>query len=307
MSRVLVTGSTGFIGRALCRRLHLRHEVLALVRPTSLGIGMYQGVDNIQTVLASMEDYAETLGTLGKIDAVVHLAWDGMSKTGQHDRVVQESNRAHSIALLQAAGAAGCKVFVAGGSQAEYAASEGVVAEDSECDPATEYGKAKLRFTHDGSKLCEQLGIKYRMARIFSVYGPHDHPWTLIPSLLLALARREEMLLTDCHQLWNYLYVEDAAAALECLIDPSCMDGVYNVASLRTAPLSEFVLEVCALFPNSPKPLMGALPHSAQGPRALQPSVARLVSNTGWREMFTFAEGLRLTWGSLCQQQAERL
>lgn len=306
MSRVLVTGSTGFIGRALCRRLQLRHEVLALVRPTSANIGMYQGADNIQIVLGSMEDCAETLGKLGRIDALIHLAWDGMSKAGQHDQEVQADNYAHSMALVRAAGAAGCEVFIAGGSQAEYAPSEGAVAEDSECDPTSEYGKAKLRFTHDGARLGEQLGMKCRVARIFSVYGPHDHPWTLIPSLLLALARREEMLLTDCRQLWNYLYVEDAAAALEGLVDPKCRDGVYNIASTRTSPLSEFVLEACALFPDSPRPRMGALSHGPQGPRSLQPSVARLVHNTGWREMVSFAEGLRLTWGSLCQQQTER-
>ena len=107
------------------------------------------------------------------------------------------------------------------------------------------------------------------------------------------------MPLTECCHLWNFLFIEDAARALVALLDTGCEDGIYNVASKTTTQLRDFVLQACALFPGSSPPRFGNLPYGLRGPLSLQPSVQKLMRNTGWVEQVSFAEGLRQTWASI--------
>jgi len=304
MSRILITGATSFIGRALCRRLRdSGKEVRALVRSSSPNVGLFKSEEGIQTVLGEMENLKSALTGLGGIDAIVHLAWDGIGSKGRADAAIQQQNYAHSIEIVSVGRTAGCQIFVGAGSQAEYGFVSDLITETTPCHPVSEYGKAKLRFTHDGAALCQKLNIRWRMPRMFSVYGPHDHPWALIPSLLRALAANEVMPLTDCHQFWNYLFVDDAARALEALLEPACEDGIYNVASGVSAPLKDFVMKACVLFPNSARPEFGAVPHGSRGPLSLRPSVDKLMRNTGWRESICFTEGVKKTLAWLNHNQ----
>lgn len=300
--RVLVTGATGFIGRALCQQLKGRHEVLALARPGSKRLESFRAITGIQPVCGDLGDIWAVVAGLGRIDTVIHLGWSGMSKEAQASATIQSRDHTNSLALVEAAGAAGCKMFIGVGSQAEYGPVHGVITEETPCHPVSEYGKAKLSFTRKGCELSARVGMRWRMARIFSVYGPHDHPWTLLPALLLALDRREAIPLTDCSQLWNFLFIDDAARALVGLLDPDCEDGIYNLGSETTAPLKDFVLQACALFSDSPPPQFGQLAHGLGGPVSLRPCVQKIRRNTDWSEQIGFADGLRRTWAALNHQ-----
>jgi nucleoside-diphosphate-sugar epimerase len=260
---------------------------------------MFDRAKGIRSVAKGLENCQVALLPFAPIDAVIHLAWDGVGSKGRADAMIQEVNYRNSMNLVTTAAKVGCRVFIGGGSQAEYGIVSGIINEDCACNPVSEYGKAKLRFTLDGSMFCREMGIGLRMARIFSVYGPGDHPWALIPSLLRALAAKKGMALTDCGQFWNYLFVEDAVRAVEALLTPSCADGIYNVASEVSRPLKEFVLDVCAFFPDSPAPLFGALANGSDSPVSLRPTVQKLQRNTGWRETTIFSEGIAKTVSSI--------
>ena len=300
--RVLITGATGFIGRPLCQLLKGHYKVLALARPASKRLESFRVATGIQPVCGELRDIRAIVAGLGRIDAVIHLGWGGMSKEAQACAAIQAQDYTDSLALVEAASAAGCEIFVGGGSQAEYGPVKGVITEETPCHPVSEYGKAKLRFTRDGAELSARGVMRWRMARIFSVYGPHDHPWTLLPALLHALDRRQALSLTDCSQLWNFLFVDDVARALIALLGPEGEDGIYNIGSETTAPLKDFVLQACALFPDSPPLRFGQLVHGPNGPNSLQPCVRKLRRNTAWAEQIGFAEGLRRTWASLKYQ-----
>ena len=72
--RVLISGSTGFIGTALVKRLlELGHEPVRLVRSTS--------PDDVPSV--RWDPVAETIddGALDNIDAVVHLAGESIASS----------------------------------------------------------------------------------------------------------------------------------------------------------------------------------------------------------------------------------
>ena len=293
MTKCLVTGANSFIGRAVCEELLSRgEETYALVRTDSidnLGLAKLSGLKVLE---GDMETIATCLAATGGIENVIHLAWEGRGSVGRADRGVQDRNLRNSMNLLRVVSDFGCKVFVGGGSQAEYGKSQALISEGHECNPVSEYGKAKLRFTLGGAETCERLGMRYRMPRIFSVFGPGDHPWTLMSTLVRALELGQVLALTSCDQHWNYLYVSDVARALIALLDEQHADGIYNVGSEVTKPLKEFVIAVCERYPNSPRPDFGAIAPHPDGAASLRPSVTKLRRQIGWTEDYTFEAGL---------------
>ena len=91
-------------------------------------------------------------------------------------------------------------------SQAEYGVHREVMTEDAPCAPVSEYGKAKLEFGKRAEELCRKSGMEYVHCRIFSVYGPGDHPWSLVNSCIRTFEEGGCMKLGECTQKWNLHY-----------------------------------------------------------------------------------------------------
>lgn len=297
--RVVVTGATSFIGAATIRQLVQNgHEVCAVVRPRSRNLenlnkqvpeDCRSRVQVLELDMREIEQTAERISRPG--DAWLHTCWEGAGSDNRTQRDVQQANVISSLAAVRAAAAVGCKRFLFTGSQAEYGVCHERITEDMPCRPVSEYGKAKVDFAHQAESLCSSLGMEYIHARIFSVYGPGDHPWSLVQSCLRTWIQGGEMRLGECTQWWNFLYIEDAAEALTALlgtVDP----GYYNVAGRDTRRLREFVEEMYDLCGARGSYSYGERPQNAEGPADLLPDITKICAETGWEPETPFAEGI---------------
>ncbi|MFQ9799052.1 MAG: NAD-dependent epimerase/dehydratase family protein [Clostridia bacterium] len=104
--------------------------------------------------------------------------------------------------------------------------------------------KEKLHACETLADMAKQYDMKFIWTRIFSVYGKYDDPGTLIMSSIEKMKRNESIQVTACTQLWDYLYVEDAARAMVKFAEVDCENGIYNVASGNIRPLKEYVEEI---------------------------------------------------------------
>jgi UDP-glucose 4-epimerase len=96
--------------------------------------------------------------------------------------------------------------------------------------PRTVYGKSKLsaeRLLQSGSTAPR---IDTVIARIFNLYGTHDTVDHLIPTLLGQAAAADTLSLGDLTTIRDFVYVEDAAAALVALLS-TAPTGIYNVGT----------------------------------------------------------------------------
>lgn len=238
MRKAIITGATGFLGLTLLNELIKNNiYVYVLCRVNSSRISRLNNLPNV-TVIETNLNCLDNITGLNDCDIFYHLAWEGE----RNDFDEQYKNVEMSINCLKFAFELGCKRFVCTGSQAEYGNVKELITEETPLKPTTAYGACKVAAYYLTADLAKRLEIEYVWARVFSVYGPHDNPNSLIPYLVNSLlSKGEAKLQTDGRHIWNYLYEEDAARALRLLGQCEGANGVYNVAGRENKPLKEFV------------------------------------------------------------------
>ena len=298
----VITGGTSFIGAALSKCLLDAGVVCyAIVRPESKRISAFpQGYPGLHIVRGRLDSPETWVGEIPKCDAFFHFAWDGVSAKGRADPNIQHSNVGMAIMCLKTAARLGTKRFVFSGSQAEYGLIDGPITEDSPCTPVIEYGKGKLQFLGEAEKLCEELGIEYVHLRIFSVYGPGDHPWTLVSQCLESFTQDRVIELTSCEQTWNFLHVEDAARAIYQLANCDLKgQHVFNIAGDENIPLYRYVDIMWHLCGNRGMPAYGRYANPVERIHGIEPSIDRLKRVTGWQPQISFEDGIREMIGNM--------
>lgn len=140
--RILLTGSSGRIGRAIRGRLASAHDVVGLDRVPA------DGTD----IVASVEDAAAVAAALDGVDAVVHAAALHAPHVGvEPDARFEAVNVAATAALARACRAAGVRHLVFTSTTALYgdastpAGRAAWVTEDTVPQPRTVYHRTKLR------------------------------------------------------------------------------------------------------------------------------------------------------------------
>lgn len=300
MDRIVITGATGFLGSHLAALfLEQGAEVFALVRPDSANLGVLPDHKNLHIVFKSLSDVLDCVPQIGKADGFFHFAWGGVNRSEIDSPAVQEANVAGSLDCVRAAHGLGCRVFMDAGSRVEYGVTEEIMSEDLECRPVNEYGKAKLRFFHQAQPLCRQLGLVYYHLRFFSVYGPGDHPWSIISTLVRDLPLGKTVSLSACLHKWNFMYIQDAVAGVKALYEAgkSQREGVWsvNIAGEDTRVLRSFVEEIWELANHRGEPEFGSFQQAKEGALSVCPDISRLkaLAGEGCRERYSFRAGIQ--------------
>lgn len=239
-----ITGASSFIGVELCRYLSDNgHSVIAMSRRENEHLEEIKRDGHLQVFRADMQSLFDKAKGIGA-DVFIHLAWAGTTHEDRNNPAIHEENVRLSLECVKLAKQMGCQLYVDAGSQAEYGIVPGVLTENTPCNPITAYGKGKLKMYNESSILTKELGLKYIHLRILSVYGENDHDETLIKSALKKLKANEPIEMRSGGQMWNYVYVKDAARQIAMLSiyainDEGFQKEVYNIASNDTRKLQD--------------------------------------------------------------------
>ncbi|MGB4779627.1 NAD-dependent epimerase/dehydratase family protein [Microbacterium sp.] len=156
MSRILVTGTEGYLGSVLAPEL-LRdgHELVAVDTGFYKAGWLYNGVSASPLTLA--KDVREiTAEDLEGIDAVVHMAELSNDPLGQFaPDLTKAINHQGSVRLATLAKEVGVNRFVYMSSCSVYGVAEGTVDETSPVDPQTTYAECKALVERDVSALAD--------------------------------------------------------------------------------------------------------------------------------------------------------
>lgn len=285
MSRVLLTGASGFIGRhALVALAGAGHEVHAVARrrgPDAPGVSWHE---------ADLLDGCEVVDEV-EPELLVHLAW--YAKHGQFWTSLENVRWVEaSLELLRAFERVGGRRAVMAGSCAEYEWSRELYDEDAPLCPATLYGAAKHGLHVVCRALAAQSDIELAWARLFFLYGPSEDSGRFVPSLVLPLLRGQPAPMTEGSQRRDFMHAADAGAALAALAD-SRVTGSVNVASGVALSLLELGQSIARTIGREDLLEPGGRPLPAGEPAALIADVSRLREEVAWSPEIGLPEGLQ--------------
>lgn len=168
---ILVTGITGFIGRALTSRLSHKHRIIGVGRSSSAHIPLLSSY----LPLDQLPEYTLELQETNKVRCVVHLAAAVHDMKGKLTYAqYSEANVDLTLDMCKFASQIGVKkfIFISTIKVLGESTSEGEkFNKDSLPNPVDDYSKSKFEAECVVRKYCADNGINYVIIRPVLVYG----------------------------------------------------------------------------------------------------------------------------------------
>jgi nucleoside-diphosphate-sugar epimerase len=290
VKRVLVTGASGFVGRQTLAPLRaLGFEVHAVSRHPGVADAIWHGADLLDAgAPARLCDRVRPTHLL-------HLAW--YAEPGRYWTAPENLDWVSaSTRLLRAFADAGGARVVTAGTCAEYdwSASSPFDERTTPTRPGSLYAACKHATALVQQSHAATAGYSQAWARLFFLYGPHEHPARLVSSVATAILRGGEAACSTGTQRRDFLHVADCGEALVRLLD-SNVEGAINIGSGASTSVRQVIETVARDAGGLERVRFGARPAAAGEPMEIVAAVARLHREVGWLPKYSLDDGLAST------------
>lgn len=241
MTKVTITGATGFVGRHVLAELARRNfDIVATTRGTARDMPHQANVRWVTLDIASPP--ADAFALLGEPDLLIHLAWGGLPnyRALTHFEVELPAHYAFLKQLTEA----GLKSLLVAGTCLEYGLRSGSLSETDPTFPVTSYGLAKDTLRRQLEYLQRDRGTSFGLtwARLFFMYGDGQAGGSLYPQLKQAIQRGDARFrMSGGEQLRDYLSITEVAQTLVSLSLRKQDAGIVNVCSGKSRSVRSMV------------------------------------------------------------------
>jgi len=298
--RILITGSTGYVGQHLTQRLltSSNNEIYAFNRAYDIRIPAEQSLEgNMLT--------ANLLGWMAEVkpDVVYHCIGTEPRSPFEHQlQIHAEGTRRLLQALID--NGQSPRVIITG-SSTEYGLVEESIDESSACHPDTEFGISKLAQTLVAQSFAKRYNLPVVIGRIFNVYG--QTPRHLTVASIASQIAHAEMVSPDYSELHVYnlrsrrdfIHIDDVVDALIALsklpTHNETSGQVYNIGSGASTSISQILDMLLATSRLDRKALkrVSMRLHEVQQEDNSFADITKLRQHTGWEPQVTLERGLR--------------
>jgi len=290
MSKILLTGASGFIGTHTRKALReAGYELVSLIR-TPGNFVSYPSERILVGTLAEPETLERNLAGLN-IDACVHLAWEGIP---DYSSIPSMKNLEYGFHVLRLCKKLGIKRLVIAGSCWEYLAPSGMVSENASLSYENPFKAAKNTLHTMAEEFCRENGIACHWLRFFYVYGEGQRSGSLIPYIVSELRNSVLPALNGAFNRNDFVHVSDVAHAvcksLEYMrAEVSC--ETFNIGSGFSLQVLEVVSETARLLCASFDPSYYEQP--AVKPVNFWANTQAAQTKLHWKPRILLSEGLQ--------------
>jgi uncharacterized protein (TIGR01777 family) len=241
--RVIISGGTGLIGRALAKQLAEEgHEVVVLTRNPDKASGFSSAVRMVKWDARTAQGWAEWVEGA---DAIVNLAGAGLADrlwTKSRKQMLVDSRVWAGQAIAEAVAAAKQKPRVL--IQASAVGYYGPRKDEpiSENEPQGEDFLADLcRKWEDSSASVEQQGVRRVIIRTGLVLSSSGG---VLPRLMLPIRLFVGGRVGSGRQYYPWIHLDDQVRAIRFLIDQSSAQGPFNLVAPNPLTNAEFIQSI---------------------------------------------------------------
>jgi len=232
--KILLTGATGFVGssilRNLCQDANVELEVISKSKPVE-GIVRSNVVHHFHDL---EKDNLRSLLNRKKFDVLIHAAWKGLPHQNSE---LNANNLSITSILFEDFVDSGGKVIVGLGSCLEYGSRYGQVSESDLGNNLSEFGIAKRSLSSQVSN----FGVPYLWIRPFYLYGPKQHPNSLLNLTLKYLSHDDFTWMMEPFVANDFTYVDDLGRLVNTLIKGELWLGELNAGTSMCIRNIDFV------------------------------------------------------------------
>jgi len=305
MERVLITGTTGFIGKALLECLPKdKYEIHTLERYVTGRYTLDQN-KNIIRHHANLLDYAHVRHIISEVkpNIVVHLASiSAVSFSYDHPIEVSEVNYVGSVNLAEACyrEAPEFKQFIAAGTSEEYGMTltdaKHKLTEDSQLKPNSPYAVAKAAFQHYLEYMGLAYNFPYTIMRPFNTYGRKDNNHFFIERTITQMLSQDKVYLGDPTAVRDWLYVDDHVNGyLKALGNKKAIGEIINICTGKGYTTKETADLIAKLTQFKGQILWHSTPKRPLDAQYLIGGNTKARKLLDWKPKYGLDAGLRLT------------
>lgn len=255
--KILVTGSSSFIGFNLVNHLSKKYEVFW---STTKKLKYYKGVRKLRleklkkkyNVIINLNKNTdlEKLFKKHKFDYIfIHHAY---TKEANNDKLFNLSkaidtnirglDKIYSLSKIY-----GIKKIIHTGTNQEYGNYKNRIKENYKKKPETLYGLSKTIQANYLKYLSYYFKIPTISLKIFNVFGKLDNPNKVTSIILKNLNNNLPTNLSSCHQVRDFIYIKDLCKMYERIMFYSNKDifEEFNICSSNNITLKKFLLKIC--------------------------------------------------------------
>jgi UDP-glucose 4-epimerase len=298
MTRVLITGASGFVGNNLARFLLARgHAVHLLLRAEHAHWRLADIVADVSVHKVDLRDADSVKHAVTSIrpEWIFHLAaYGAYSFQSDADRILA-TNITGTANLLHACLATGFEVFVNTGSSSEYGFKDHPPREGEGLEPNSYYAVSKASATLLCGYLARSRGARIPTLRLYSVFGPYEDPARLMPVLVCKGLRNSLPPLVNPEVARDFVYVDDVIEAylLAATVPGQDVAAIYNVGTGVQTTMRQVVEVARRELQISQEPRWASMPDRIWDTDTWVSDNRLIREQLGWRPAYTFEQGFR--------------
>jgi UDP-glucose 4-epimerase len=307
--RVLVTGTTGFIGSELAPRLSkIGHDVYCLERYMS---GHYtpNGRKQLQTVYANLNDHFAIRNTIKTVqpEIIVHLAaLTPVAYSYDRPSEVLETNFVATANLAETAlrDDDNLRQFIFAGTSECYGnQTEFPIKEDARFYPTSPYSVSKLAAVNYLQYMHVAYNFPVTIIFPFNTYGRGHSKFFVVERMLSQMLNGEkEVHLGDPEPVRDFLYASDHVEGyVKALNHPEAVGEIFNICTGTGIKISELAKKCAEMTGFQGDIVWSTIPRRPLDIYTLIGDNTKARNVLGWTPTVSLEDGLKMTIEGLKQ------